>query len=110
MKLLKNVVAAVVVASAMAMQTFALHISPGTELESEDDPNDTKKIIAYLNTLGYDLGIASYKAEAPSGTEEGSDFDSSYKTTFNGSLSGGTIEWTGGSFISDANYLLVKDG
>jgi hypothetical protein len=106
----KKLIGILTIVSAISIQTQALNISPGTELLSRNDPNNTAAIIAWINdNTSYTLGTSPYKSEADGGVEEGS-FESDYSTTFNGDLTGGTIEWDGPNYISDAAYLLVKDG
>jgi hypothetical protein len=106
----KKLIGILTIVSAISIQTQALNISPGTELISRNDPNDTDSIIEWVNAnTSYTLGTPTYKSEADGGAEEGSLKDD-YNTSFNGDLSGGTIEWDGPNYISDAAYLLVKDG
>ena len=94
----------------VVLQAHALTISPGSELISRNDPNSTEAIITWINAnTTYVIGTAVYKKDAEPEDEEGG-FELNYSTEFNGDLSGGTISWDGGSYISDAQYLLVKDG
>lgn len=65
------------------------------------------------DTYGIDLNEL-YKYEVDNGvpTEEGP-LAGSYQTTFipsSGDASGATIEYTGGPYVGDPAYLLVKDG
>ena len=95
---------------ALALPTQALTISPGSELVSQDAPNSPPEIFNWIaQNTSYVLGVETYKVAVDGNDEEG-DFKDNYSTSFNGDHSAGTISWDGPSFISNAEYLLVKDG
>ena len=86
---------------------YALSISPGDEILSGPETG-VPKIEATIIAAGYSIGTELYKDDV-GGVESGA-FAGSYSTTYNLDFSEVTIEWTGGDFISDNPFLLVKDG
>ena len=57
----------------VVLQAHALTISPGSELISRNDPNNTEAIITWINAnTTYVIGTAAYKKDAEPEDEEGS--------------------------------------
>jgi hypothetical protein len=92
---------------AFGLQAHALSITPASTPQwsgNETSQNAINSIIEqYLGTA-----VLLYNAD-PQEADSGP-LQNSYTTIFNGDLSGGTISYTGGSFIGDPQYMLVKDG
>ena len=66
--------------------------------------SEVESITGAINPLTFE-----YKA-TPGGNDEGP-LATSYDTTFNGDVSGGTTVYTSGAFVDGAEkYLLIKDG
>jgi len=93
-------------AFATQAQAIAITVSPGDEILSGNETSQPL-INAAINAAIEPDPVELYKQDAGGG-ESGS-LASSYETTFNGDLSGGTIEYVSGDIAEDA-YLLVKDG
>lgn len=74
----------------------------------------TSAILVYLNGAIPDFGSELYKSDVDDGsTSESGPFDLYYDTTYSNSPSDPSdalIKWLEQEFMSDARYLLVKDG
>jgi hypothetical protein len=87
----------------------ALDITPSSLPHWTGGETGTPQALAEAeDECGCDLGTEQYKQNA-GGSEEGP-LAGSYTTTFNGDLSGGSIVYNGGAFLSGQIYLFVKDG
>lgn len=95
----------------ISFQAEALPITPADAIE-EGNETDVPSILAYLESLGYDVSTELYKSEADSGDEGGS-FASSYDTSYDpyDDPDSALIQHVGGPSIAGSPiYLLVKDG
>lgn len=112
--------------SALIFGAFAqgavIELSPGDQAYDGYACGDscgpgTSDILAWLNANveGFDSSNEAYKSDEDgdaTGTDSGT-FANSYSTEFSnpvGDPMDATISWDGGSIISDAAWLLVKDG
>jgi hypothetical protein len=111
-------VAGLVAVSILALDVAALSITPSSSsLLTSGNQTGVPQILAQIASEGYVLGDSNYKKDYDDGKESG-DFKNYYSTTFtpdlvsgeSGDASGGSIVWDGPSYISGAEYLLVKDG
>jgi hypothetical protein len=113
MKAIYKVAAITALSVGMAINSYALTVSPGGEIGSGNATGVPQIITEINNNLGINLaGMELYKQDAGGGEAGG--FAGSYNTSFSpndADASGFTITYVGGSAIS-ANpvYLLVKDG
>jgi len=95
-----------------ATQVNALPIKPTSgdlEVSRWEGTNETSERVI-LGLIAPEIGDAVELYKANVGGREEKLLMGSYKTTFNGSASGGSIEHTGGDIIGPDAFLLVKDG
>ena len=112
---MKNFVGVFVMAAAMLVPVSsvqALEITPSTGIPGSQftgSVNNTPGALAEAATAcACVLGTEQYKQNA-GGSEEGP-LAGSYTTTFNGDVSGGSIVWNGGAYLTGQTFLFVKDG
>src|SRR5688500_8899932 len=118
LKNLAKAVITVVVFSSLTLREDSLSITTtSSSLLSSGNLTGVTDILNQIATEGYALGDTLYKKEYDGGAEYGG-FKNKFNTTFvadavsgeNQDASGGSITWNGPSYITNAEYLLVKDG
>jgi hypothetical protein len=93
---------------ALAIPANAVLITPSTDTPVTGNDPSQAAIDAIINPL---LGTSTFLYKQDEGVIGDSGLlAGSYETTFNGDLSGGTIEYVGGAYVGPVAYLLVKDG
>jgi hypothetical protein len=102
--------AVLAVLSAVTLEVAALSITPSSSLYvTSGNQTGVPKILEQIAKEGYVLGTSQYKKDYDNGAESG-DLKNSYSTSFNSSVSGGSVTWDGPGIITGAQYFLVKDG